>query len=182
MKNRKMWAGLLGMGLLTMASASYGSTEHYLTLVPATNLLPASGMTGFGCMTSDSLGGVKMAFNQGCPSSQSGQWTTWRYGYIGVAYAPNPGSSQTVTWTGTQPADTQLAGRLVSVYGDGTIASAAGWSYGGGTRSGWNADSSGNILFLGDGVNLLEIGMRTHSTVVTPTVHSIAAQVFAGPV
>jgi hypothetical protein len=160
------------------AAATAQATTHDLQYTPWSHLIhpgsdaqAASGsVSEYTCVGEGGLGSLKMVFNQGC-GAVAGTWTPWRRAYIDLPYAPNPGTTETIQWSGQQPTNTSIAARPVSFNADGTLYLTSSFVYG----AGWQSQYVGNAF----GPVVLDVAMRTKAGAITPQLDVVTSEVYA---
>lgn len=178
-----LFGTLLSFAAIAATPRAEAGVTHNLAISPGPHLvqvtigngvpIPGDGAaeySAFRCITVDYHGSLRMAFNQGCGTATG---STWRRAYINLPWAPNPSSGESIQWSGNAPVNTKLAGRTVSYYADGTLASVSGFIYGGG----WKFDGTGGNL--GDGPIFMEVAMQSSVLNTTPELVVVGADVYA---
>lgn len=170
----------LGAGLVALPALAETHTllvapgPHFVRITTGANVTaPGDGAatyTQFNCIATEYHGFLQMAFNQGCGVATG---STWRRGYVNLPWAPNPGSTESVLWSGTEPAGTKLAARMSSYFSDGTFASVEPFKYHGGLQGQFN------LGIIGDGPMYLEVAMQSNATTTTPTLTLVGADVWS---
>jgi len=176
------------VGIVAAIAGVVGSAqaiEHSLQYTPSKFLVrpgsaaqapdgTAARFAEYHCIVEGALGSIKAAFGaQGCPNSTNvGVWSAWYRGYVDSPYAPNPGSTETLIWSGQQPANTSLAARPVSFNADGSVYASAAFVYGGSWQSSWVANSDGPVV--------LDVAIRSKAGGVTsPQIDVVGSQVYS---
>jgi hypothetical protein len=154
---------LSGVALGTVPDAN--AVEAYLTVAPATQWIQPAG----GCVVADYAGEVYLNNPSMCyATAQLGSYTT---SYFSVPWAPNPGSTVSVNWYASQPANSTVRGRLYSRLPDLTLYASSGWVYGNGTQ--------GTFVAAGGGLVILKVDMAATVSNVQPALTMISGQVYS---
>ncbi|MBN1610057.1 MAG: hypothetical protein JW940_25750 [Polyangiaceae bacterium] len=157
---KRNWTIPLG-ALITTAVLAAGTAIAYegsIIITPASNVV-----SGSSCIDGQSNGGL--IFDAGCVGDT-------RYAErIGVPFGPNPGSTNTFYWRGSQPAGSSLCAQLISYTKDGDVYQTGSEVCGGGNQS----QSIGRTV----GTIIMRVYMQSDSTAALPTLNYITTKIYA---